>query len=80
MHRRDLIDLSMTEIMSKWPGTVRVLLELRFHCVGCPIAGLHGLVEAADEHGLPLDALVAAIKGEIRRAGTTAGPAPPRRR
>lgn len=57
----DLVDLSLEEIMSRWPGTIRMFLDRRMHCVGCPIAPFHTLVEAAEEHGLELTALMADV-------------------
>lgn len=58
----DIDDLSLAEIMSKWPSTIRVLLDYRVHCVGCPIAPFHTLVDAAEEHSLLLAGLVADIE------------------
>jgi len=47
----ELEHLSLRAIMSRWPQTVRVFAELRFHCIGCPISDFHGLSDAAREHG-----------------------------
>ena len=58
----DLIDLSLAEIMSRWPATIRLFLDKRMHCVGCPIAPFHTLVDAAEEHGLLLAGLVADVE------------------
>lgn len=58
----DIADLSLAEIMSRWPSTIRVLLDRRMHCVGCPIAPFHTLVDAAEEHGLLLAGLVADVE------------------
>lgn len=53
-------NMTMHEIMKRWPRTVPVIIAHRMHCVGCPIAGFHSLEDAIDEHRLP--------KAEIERA------------
>lgn len=58
----DIDDLSLAEIMSKWPSTIRVFLDRRMHCVGCPIAPFHTLIDAAEEHTLLLGGLAADIE------------------
>lgn len=62
-----IIDLSVAEIMSTWPQTIRIFLDLRMHCVGCPIAPFHTLPDAAEEHGLSLAGLVAEIERQVER-------------
>lgn len=67
MRNTDLVDLSVAEIMSTWPSTIRVFLERRMHCVGCPIGPFHTLPDAAEEHSLLLAGLVADIEQQIER-------------
>ena len=62
MRNADIVDLSVAEIMSTWPNTIRTFLDRRMHCVGCPIAPFHTLPDAAEEHGLLLSRLVADIE------------------
>lgn len=76
MHKTDIADLSVAEIMFSWPSAIRVFLDHRMHCVGCPIAPFHTLVDAAEEHGLLLADLVA----DIERERLKGAPAPSRRR
>jgi hybrid cluster-associated redox disulfide protein len=40
------------DIMRRWPGTIRVFLDYRMHCVGCPIACFHTVDDACREHGV----------------------------
>lgn len=63
-----VIDLSVAEIMSNWPATIRIFIDHRMHCVGCPISPFHTLPDAAGEHALDLDPLIAAIEREISGA------------
>ncbi len=39
------------DIMRRWPATIRVFLDHRMHCVGCPIACFHTVEDACREHG-----------------------------
>lgn len=64
MARIVLDDLSVEAIMTRWPATVRVFLDYRMLCVGCPISGFHTLTDAASEHGLAL----ADLEKDIERA------------
>ena len=48
--RRPDPDMSMDEIMRKWPDTIGVLIKHGMLCVGCPIALFHTVTEACEEH------------------------------
>lgn len=61
MRPNGMIELTLAEIMSRWPATMRVFIDRNMHCIGCPIATFHTLVEAAEEHGQSLDDLLAEI-------------------
>src|SRR5690606_12135069 len=45
-------DLSMDEIMRRWPETIRTILDHGLLCVGCPIAPFHTVDDAVREHGI----------------------------
>jgi hybrid cluster-associated redox disulfide protein len=74
MQTPDIAKMSLAEIMSRWPPTIRVFLDRRMHCVGCPIAPFHTVVDAAEEHGLSYDVLLAELQA---RAGRDAVRPPP---
>ena len=61
MNNEDIDDLTLDEIMTRWPQVLRVFIDWHLHCVGCPIAGFHKLTDSAVEHGYPLDDLRAAV-------------------
>lgn len=44
----DLVD----DVMHARPHTIRVFLEFRMRCVGCPIACFHTVDDACREHGV----------------------------
>ena len=45
-------ELTVDEVMQRWPSTIRVFLDFGMHCVGCPIATFHSVEEACREHGI----------------------------
>ena len=50
------------DVMSRWPPTIRVFLDFRMSCVGCPIAGFHSVEDACREHGIDRDDFLAALR------------------
>ena len=42
------------DVMRRSPATIRVFLDFRMSCVGCPIASFHSIEEAAREHGIDI--------------------------
>jgi hybrid cluster-associated redox disulfide protein len=62
MRNTVMIELTLAEIMFRWPATMRIFIDRNMHCIGCPIAPFHTLVEAAEEHGQLLDDLLAEIE------------------
>jgi hybrid cluster-associated redox disulfide protein len=55
-------ELLVDEVMRQWPETIRVFLDFRFGCVGCPIACFHTVAEASLEHGVDCAAFVEALR------------------
>ena len=74
-HRSGLEDLSVKEIMDRWPRTASAFIARRMHCVGCPIGPFHTLADAAMEHQLDAAELIEVVQQEVR-----ADQAPGRRR
>src|SRR5215204_5767717 len=54
----DLVD----DVMRGAPETIRVFLEFRMGCVGCPIACYHTVDDACREHGANRDAFLDALR------------------
>lgn len=67
MQTPEIATMSLAEIMSRWPPTIRLFLDRRMHCVGCPIAPFHTVVDAAEEHGLSYDVLLAELQARAVR-------------
>ena len=54
--------LLVDDVMSRWPATIRVFLDFRMSCVGCPIAGFHSVEDACREHGIDREDFLAALR------------------
>ena len=50
------------DVMSRCPATIRVFLDFRMSCIGCPIAGLHSVEDACREHGIDRENFLAALR------------------
>jgi hybrid cluster-associated redox disulfide protein len=70
MQERYHDDMTMDEIMQRWPATVHVALRHGLLCIGCPIASFHTVDDAIHEHGLDEETfrrdLLAAIEEPAR--------------
>ena len=60
-----ICDLSLMDIMDRWPTTIPVFIAHQMFCVGCTIAPFHTIHDACREHNLDeeviTDELVCAI-------------------
>jgi hybrid cluster-associated redox disulfide protein len=54
----DLVD----DVMRRRPETIRVFLDHRMRCIGCPVAGFHTVADACREHGTPIGAFLDALR------------------
>lgn len=72
MRDRSICDTPVSEILHRWPGTLRVFIDRHLHCIGCPIGDFHTLADAAIEHGLSAEDLcvdVMAVIAGVAKAG-----------
>lgn len=54
-------DMSVDEIMRRWPATIRVMIRHRMLCIGCPIGIFHTVADAAAAHSMEETALAAEL-------------------
>ena len=54
----DLVD----EVMRSHPTTIRVFLDFKMGCVGCPIACFHTIDDACAEHSVDHGAFLRALR------------------
>ncbi len=57
----DLVD----DVMTGVPETIRVFLEFKMRCVGCPIACFHTVDDACREHGVDRDRFLNALRAVV---------------
>jgi hybrid cluster-associated redox disulfide protein len=43
-------EMTVDEIMRRWPATIRVFIRNRMLCIGCPIGVFHTVKDACDAH------------------------------
>ena len=55
------------EVMTARPATIRVFLDFRMGCVGCPISAFHTVDDACKEHGVDRDEFLAALRAVAER-------------
>ena len=53
---------SVDDVMRKWPATIRVFLDGKLCCVGCPIACFHTVEDACREHDVSTAAFLAKLR------------------
>jgi hybrid cluster-associated redox disulfide protein len=56
------IDDIVGEVMTARPATIRVFLDFRMGCVGCPISAFHTVDDACMEHGVDCDEFLTALR------------------
>ncbi|KIZ33365.1 MULTISPECIES: DUF1858 domain-containing protein [Rhodopseudomonas] len=61
IHRAILVE----DVMRRWPVTIRIFLNNKLGCVGCPIAGFHSVADCCREHGIDEGAFLAALRAAI---------------
>lgn len=59
-------DMTVDEIMRRWPETVRVMIRNRMLCIGCPIGIFHTVADACHAHRVDLDAFSEELLGAMR--------------
>jgi len=59
-------DMTVDQVMHRWPATIRVFIDFKLSCVGCPIATFHSVAEASHEHKLDGGAFLAALQAVAR--------------
>ncbi len=54
----DLVD----DVMREKPKTIRVFIEFKMGCVGCPIGSFHTVEDACKEHEIDRDVFLRALQ------------------
>jgi hybrid cluster-associated redox disulfide protein len=70
-------DMHVDDVMQQWPATLRVFLDFRMRCIGCPIARFHTVADAAREHDVDGERLLLALRARTGDGPAPAFPSPP---
>ena len=55
-------NMMVDQVMSRWPATIRIFLDFKMVCVGCPIAMFHSVDDASREHQVDSAAFLRALQ------------------
>lgn len=55
-------DMMVDQVMNRWPASIRVFIDFKMGCVGCPIAAFHSVDDASREHRIDGAAFLAALQ------------------
>ena len=61
-------DMTVVEVLEKWPGTVSVFQDLKTACVGCAMAPYDTLADVAREYDIDLNDIMMALQGAVSDA------------
>jgi len=56
------LDMTVDQVMTRWPASIRVFMDFKMSCVGCPIATFHSVDEASREHAIDPAAFLSALQ------------------
>src|SRR6478672_1624443 len=54
--------MTVDEVMRRWPATIRVFLDFKMSCVGCPVAGFHTVADTCREHRTAPEDFLSALR------------------
>lgn len=60
-------DMTMDEIMRRWPATIRVLIRHGMLCIGCPIGMFHTVADACAAHEIDEEPFSRELLGAMRQ-------------
>lgn len=60
-------DMSIREIVEKYPETIEVFAKHGLHCIGCVIAQFENLEQGAMAHGININSLVEDLNKAIKK-------------
>ncbi len=58
-------EMSIGEVVMKWPESAGIFLQHGLHCYGCAAARYETIEQGATAHGVDPEALIKAINEEI---------------
>jgi hybrid cluster-associated redox disulfide protein len=56
------LDMTVDQMMKRWSASIRVFIDFKMSCVGCPIASFHSVDEASREHTIDATVFLGALQ------------------
>ncbi|KJS87740.1 MAG: disulfide oxidoreductase [Peptococcaceae bacterium BICA1-8] len=58
-------DLSIVEVVQKYPQTAEVFMQFGMGCLGCAAARFENIEQGATVHGISVDELITALNKKV---------------
>jgi hybrid cluster-associated redox disulfide protein len=59
-------NMTIDDVLKKYPQTAEIFLKYGFHCIGCAAAGFETLEQGATAHGITPEELLEDLNKTIR--------------
>ena len=56
------LDMTVEQMMKRWPASIHVFMDFKMSCVGCRIATFHSVNEASREHTIDAAVFLGALQ------------------
>ena len=60
-------EMTIGEVVARWPETAGTFMEWGMHCYGCAVARFENIEQGAVAHGIDADGLVKALNESINK-------------
>ena len=60
-------DMSIMEVVTKYPDTVPVFMESGMGCIGCAAAHFENIEQGASAHGIDIDQLMEGLNSVVEQ-------------
>ena len=60
-------EMTIGEVVARWPQTAGTFMEWGMHCYGCAVAQFENIEQGAVAHGIDADGLVKALNESINK-------------
>lgn len=67
-------EMSIVEVVSKYPKTAEVFMSFGMACLGCAAARFENIAQGAGAHGIDADALVEKLNEAVENEGCEGKP------
>jgi hybrid cluster-associated redox disulfide protein len=65
-HKINHLEMTVAEILDRWPAVISIFLEYRLSCVGCSMSEFETLSDAVEIYHLPREQFLGEVEKAIR--------------